>query len=167
VTLRTLRAVWLALAAALLLAACTTSRLSTTQPDSTVWSGRLVLRVAQPDKPTHFSANFELAGNARNGELILTTPLGITVATLTWTPRETLLRHDGQVRSYDSVEAMTLDATGAAFPLPALFAWLQGEAMRSDGWQADLSQLQTEGLIQARRSSPAPATELKLVLDRP
>jgi outer membrane lipoprotein LolB len=164
---RAFRTALLCMAAAMLLAACTTSRLSATQANSTVWSGRMVLRVAHPTKPTNFSANFELAGDERAGELVLTTPLGISVASLTWTPHETLLRHDGKVQSYDSVEAMTLDATGTAFPLKALFAWLQGQPARADGWQADLSQLQADGLIYARRATPEPAAELKLALDRP
>ena len=56
-------------------------------------------------------------------------------------------------------------ATGAAVPMSALFAWLRGDNASASGWTADLSR-QSEGRITATRSQPAPKAELRIVLDQ-
>jgi outer membrane lipoprotein LolB len=129
------------------------------------WRGRLALRVETPE-PTSYFANFELSGQAEAGELLLSTPLGTTLAQLRWSPRIALLRSDGQTRAFDSLDALAAEATGTAIPIAALFQWLQGQPAQADGWRADLSQLD-EGRLAARREQPAPAAELRLILERP
>jgi outer membrane lipoprotein LolB len=44
----------------------------------------------------------------------------------------------------------------------ALFGWLRGDNPASAGWTADLSQ-QSQGRITARRESPLPTAELRLL----
>ncbi|MGH8848742.1 MAG: hypothetical protein ACREXQ_16075, partial [Polaromonas sp.] len=56
-------------------------------------------------------------------------------------------------------------ATGAALPLGALFAWLQGDNASVNGWSADLSR-HGEGRITATRAQPAPQADLRVVLDQ-
>jgi outer membrane lipoprotein LolB len=135
-------------------------------PDSVsaqVWRGRLALRFDDPSLKA-FSAGFELTGNERTGELLLFSPLGTTVASLRWSPLGAFLLSEGSTRQFDSLDALALEATGAALPMASLFQWLQGQASEADGWQSDLSQL-SQGKLQARRSRPLPAAELRLVLE--
>lgn len=129
------------------------------------WRGRLALRV-ETLEPTSYFANFELSGQPRAGELLLSTPLGTTLAQLRWSPQSALLRSNGQTRAFDSLDALASEATGTAIPIAALFQWLQGQPAAASGWLADLSQLD-EGRLVARRSQPEPAAELRLILDQP
>lgn len=128
------------------------------------WRGRLALRVDNSPEPTSFFASFELSGQPRAGELMLSTPLGTTVAQLRWSPELALLRNNGQTRAFDTLDALAAEATGTAIPIAALFEWLQGRAATADGWQADLTQLDAGRLV-ARRSQPAPAAELRLIIE--
>ena len=115
--------------------------------------------------PQAFFSTFELRGSARSGELLLFTPLGSTFAALAWTPTSARLTRGGEVRDYPSVDALVEAATGASFPVIALFAWLDGTQASVAGWSADLSQLE-RGRLSATRTQPQPAAELKIVLDR-
>lgn len=128
------------------------------------WRGRLALRVDDRSEPTSFFANFELSGNAEAGELLLSSPIGTTLAQLRWSPRSALLRNNGQTRAFGSLEALAVEATGTDLPIATLFEWLQGRAVAADGWQADLTQLEA-GRLLARRERPAPAAELRLILE--
>lgn len=126
------------------------------------WQGRLALRV-DSEPPQSFAAAFELTGTAAAGELVLYTPIGTTLAVLTWAPQSALLRNGGDVRSFDSLDALALQATGASIPIASLFDWLAGTATPADGWQADVTQL-ANGRVTARRTAPLPSAELKLLL---
>jgi outer membrane lipoprotein LolB len=128
------------------------------------WSGRLALTV-EDNQAQSFSAAFELKGNADAGELALYNPLGSTLAVLDWAPGSASLRENRQTRSYGSLEELVRQATGTAIPVAALFDWLRGTYTPVPGWRADLSQL-AHGRLTAWRSVPAPAAELRLVLDQ-
>ncbi len=132
--------------------------------DLPYWRGRLALRVESAETNAFF-ANFELSGSAHTGELRLSSPLGTTLAQLQWDPRQALLRSHGQARAFESLDALAIEATGTAIPIAALFQWLRGQAAAADGWVVDLTQLDT-GRLLARRREPAPAAELRLVLER-
>jgi outer membrane lipoprotein LolB len=149
----------------LLLSGCALPQRSLNASSATaqVWQGRLALRFDDPSLKA-FYAGFELTGDAQAGELLLFSPLGTTVASLRWTPQGAYLLSEGITRPFDSIEALALEATGAALPIAALFQWLQGQASEAKGWQADLSQL-AQGKLQARRIQPLPAAELRLVLE--
>jgi outer membrane lipoprotein LolB len=117
------------------------------------------------DPPQSFSAAFELTGTPGAGDLVLYTPIGTTLAVLSWGPQSAVLKANGEVRSFESLDALALHATGAALPISSLFGWLAGQATETPGWQADLSQLGT-GRVTARRTAPLPTAELKLLLDQ-
>ncbi len=136
---------------------------SDAQP-ATAWSGRLSLRI-DSDPVQTFSALFELRGTARAGELTLTSPIGNTLAALSWSPGEALLDDGRQTRRFDSVDALAEAATGAALPVGTLFDWLAGRAVPVAGWRADLRQV-AEGRLQAVREAPRPTAELRLVFER-
>ncbi|VTU36403.1 lipoprotein insertase outer membrane protein LolB [Variovorax sp. PBL-E5] len=128
------------------------------------WSGRLSLRVDSEPAQT-FSASFDLRGGPQAGELTLTNPIGSTLARLHWAPGEALLENGSQTRRFDSVDALSAAATGAAIPVGALFAWLAGRNETVPGWRPDLSQV-SAGRLQATRESPQPRADLRIVFER-
>lgn len=131
--------------------------------DAAQWRGRLALRVDNQAAQSFF-ASFELSGHAHAGELLLSGPLGSAVADLQWAPHVAVLRSNGQTQSFDSLQALATQATGTSIPIAALFHWLRGESVQEAGWQADLSEL-AQGRLLARRTYPAPAAELRLILE--
>ena len=141
----------------------------------TYWRGRLSLRVQAPQlaEPTaaatsftSYYADFELSGRPQAGVLYLSSPLGTTLAQLRWEPGQAWLTSEGHTRAFESLDALAIEATGAAIPIAALYQWLRGEPVVADGWQVDLSRL-SEGRVLAQRRQPAPAAELRLILDQP
>ena len=119
---------------------------------------------AQPPAQS-FSASFELQGNAQTGELLLFSPLGTTVAELSWTAKTASLRTNGETRSFNSLGELLKQATGTEIPVASLFAWMAGDNAATPGWLADLSQ-HALGRVVARRSDPPPAVELRLVIEK-
>ena len=156
----------LALSAAISIAGCSapTKAPGTFEQKNAFWSGRLALQV-QSDPPQAFFAGFELKGDPRSGELLLFSPLGSTLAALSWTPTTAVLKRSEEVRQYDSVDALVKAATGASFPVETLFEWLDGVNASVSGWNADLSRLD-DGRLTAVRNNPPPAAELKIVLEK-
>lgn len=136
--------------------------------NSQLWHGRLAVRIESDQaltEPTSFSAEFELTGNPAAGELTIYTPIGSTAATLSWSPQVAVMRSNGNTRSFESLDALLKQAVGTDIPVVALFAWLAGDNLNAAGWNADLSQ-HANGRITARRTTPAPVTELRLVIDK-
>ncbi|APW39360.1 hypothetical protein RD110_20835 [Rhodoferax koreense] len=152
------------LACAALLAGCANPRLLQRDTPEAFWSGRLALQVEDASAQS-FSAGFELKGSARQGELALFTPLGGTLAVLSWQPGSAQMQADGKTRSFDSIDALVQQATGSVIPVAALFDWLAGRDTAVPGWRADLSRL-ADGRVQAHRSDPLPAADLRVVLER-
>lgn len=150
--------------AGLLLAGCATPVAPHAAGEPTAWSGRLALRL-ESDPVQSFSALFELQGSAEAGKLVLTTPIGNTLAQLLWSPGEALLMDGRSTRRFASVDALIEAATGAAIPVGALFAWLAGREQSVDGWRPDLSQVKA-GRLAAVRESPAPRADLRIVFER-
>ena len=133
---------------------------------SDAWTGRISLHVkSEPEQ--FFSAGFELKGRPEQGELMLISPLGNVLGVLRWSPGEAQLDSGdaGNVQRFASIDLLMVRATGAALPLPALFAWLQGDSAAADGWSADLSR-HAEGRIFATRIQPQPFVDLRVVVDR-
>lgn len=147
---------------ALLLGGCATRR-PAGEAGLAFWSGRLSLAV-RSEPPQSFTSGFELRGHAQEGLLQLSTPLGTTLAQARWSPGQAWLDSGGRQRSFASLEDLLRELTGAALPVAALFDWLKGIPTDANGWQADLS-ARDEGRLIARRLSPAPAVELRLLIE--
>ncbi len=154
-----------------------------------VYAGRLAVRTdAAPGLPARsMSGQFELSGNASSGQLILTSPIGTTVARARWSdptgvqgaPSTIELEADGATTRYATLEEMMQRAIGDQLPLPAMFDWLSGHpwpdapAQRAAdggsfdqlGWHVDLSQLADNRLIDAQRPLPAPTLHVRVKLD--
>lgn len=133
-------------------------------PESGQWQGRIAVKVSSTPEQA-FSASFELQGSEQAGRMELTTSLGTTVARMQWNAEGAELQASGTTRAYPSLAQLTLATMGAELPVDALFQWLRGQAATSTGWQSDLSQWDA-GRITARRVSPEPRVELKILLER-
>jgi outer membrane lipoprotein LolB len=133
------------------------------------WRGRLALRVqADPAsgqaQEQSFSAAFELSGSADRGELLFFTPLGSTAAAIHWLPGRAVLQSKGETREFEDLSQLIQQLLGTDVPVAALFSWLAGREQEANGWQVDLSQ-KAQGKILARRLSPAPSAELRVLLE--
>ena len=142
-------------------------------------AGRISLRVdGQPERS--FSASFELSGNASQGELLLSGPLGTTAARARWAGDQAVLASAGNETAYPSLEALAAAALGEAIPMAALFDWLRGRpwpgapaSTRDDGqagfdqlgWRISLQQW-ADGWLEARRTA-APVVTVRVRLERP
>ena len=159
------RRAWLSVCGLGLLAltGCATPRPKPTDTES-FWSGRLALQL-QSTPPRNWSASFELQGSAEQGQMTLLSPIGTTLARLSWTPQAALLEQGQDKTESSSLQSLSQRLTGTDLPLAALFEWLAGKAADAPGWQVDLS-AHPEGRLSARRSTPAPEAVLRIVLDR-
>ncbi len=119
----------------------------------------------QSEPAQTLSAGFELSGNPGQGELQLLSPLGTTLAVLSWTADRANLQRGDQSQSAGTLDELVEQATGTALPVTALFDWLNNRPAEVVGWQADLSQL-GQGRLQLRRTAPLPVVELRLKLDQ-
>lgn len=159
------RRVWLSLCSLgmLTLAGCATPRPKSASA-AAFWSGRLALQL-NSTPPQNWSASFELQGSAEQGEMTLLSPIGTTLARLSWTPQEALLEQGQEKIKSRNLRSLSQHLTGTDLPIPALFAWLAGQAADAPGWQVDLS-AHPEGRMTARRSSPSPEAVLRILIDR-
>ncbi len=125
--------------------------------------GRLSLRVdSEPPQALHGA--FIIHGSAKSGDLTLNTPLGNTVAKLTWTPELATLQANGESQSFASTDALVEQLTGTPLPLAALFDWLAGKNTPALGWEVKFS---APNRFVAQRASPLPTAELRIVVDEP
>lgn len=131
---------------------------------SAYWSGRMAIQILK-DPAESLSASFELQGSAKAGEMVLLSPIGTTLAKLAWTPQSAQLEQGSLHIEGASLQQLGSRLTGTELPITALFEWLAGKSAEAPGWQVDLSS-HAQGRITAERRLPAPATVLRIVLDR-
>ncbi|HLO95022.1 MAG TPA: lipoprotein insertase outer membrane protein LolB, partial [Burkholderiaceae bacterium] len=118
------------------------------------------------------SGSFELLGDASEGQLELSTPTGSLLARVRWTPVSVSLEQPREQRSYDSLDALTLELLGESVPVAALFDWLRGhpwagaaasplpapaQGFEQLGWRVETERL-NEGLLQASQLGGRAAT---------
>lgn len=158
------KTLFLAIFATFLIAGCATPKSNKGQNIQS-WSGRISLEV-QSLPPQSLTSSFALIGSAQTGQLRLQSAIGTTVAVLNWSPTQALLNSGAQrIETFSSVQELMENSLGAAVPLTAFFDWLDGKPTAIEGWQTDLSQ-HANGRIQATRSWPLPAVELRLILEK-
>lgn len=149
--------------AALSLVGCATSRPGAEKP-AAYWSGRLALQL-QSTPPQNWNASFELQGSAQEGQMALLSPLGTTLAKLSWSPQSAWLEQGADKTESSNLQILSQKLTGTELPIHAIFEWLQGRETSTRGWVVDLSALY-EGRLSARRIAPAPEALLRILLDR-
>jgi outer membrane lipoprotein LolB len=133
-------------------------------PGSQHWSGRLAVRIQGP-APQAFSTGFELSGTPAAGELLLMSPIGTTVAVVSWQPGKATMQRGSDWSEATSLDDLVVQLLGTSLPVPALFDWLNGRPTQVQGWTADTSEI-GNGRLQAQRHSPAPAAEMRLILSQ-
>ena len=139
------------------------------------FSGKLSVQVpAQPGQRVAQggSGSFELLGDAGEGQLELSTPTGSLLARVRWTPTSVSLEQPREQRSYDSLDALTLELLGESVPVAALFDWLRGrpwagaatatlpapaQGFEQLGWRVETDRL-AEGLLVAQQQGGRAAT---------
>ena len=145
--------------------------------DSQLLSGRLSVRVdSEPVRA--LSAAFELSGDAHAGALVLSSPLGSTLAQARWAPGEAVLETPSTRASYADLDTLAEQALGERVPLAALFDWLRGRpwsgafsqglpagepGFTQMGWRVGLARY-AEGWVEARRDA-APVVTMRARLD--
>lgn len=145
------------------------------------FAGRIAVQV-EGDAQRSFSASFELQGTHQTGQLALSGPLGSTVGQLAWNLDHTEWRGPEGQRRYASLDALTDELVGEPLPVRSLLDWLagrpdpstphrawaatQGDGFDQHGWAVSLAR-RAEGVIQARRETPAPVITVRLKLDAP
>jgi outer membrane lipoprotein LolB len=154
-----------------------------------VYSGRIAVHAdAGGGRPARsVTGQFELSGDPSSGQLVLTSPLGVTVARARWDkpaapggePTEIELEANGDTMRYATLGEMMQRALGDQLPLAAMFDWLAGRPwpdaqVRRDGasfdqlgWRVDESRFAADGLIDAVRALPEPALHVRVKLDPP
>ncbi|MEZ5645491.1 MAG: outer membrane lipoprotein LolB [Burkholderiaceae bacterium] len=152
---------WLGLSLALALGGCAAPG-PASPPQANAWQGRLALQV-DSDPPQSYAGGFDLQGTPGSGQLALSSPLGQTLAVVSWNPEGAQLRQGERLSRHGSLDELTRELAGTALPVAAMFDWLRGLATRADGWEADLSR-HAEGRITARRAHPTPAAQLRLIV---
>ena len=148
----------------LLLSGCAASRAPATASDAPHWQGKLAVKVYSTPVQA-FSANFDLQGAPERGFLVLSSPLGTTLARLQWNANRASMRTANEERQYDSLDALAREVTGASIPVTNFFAGLQGQSGAPSHWVADLSQLGNDR-IYAHNVDQQPLSELKIILER-
>jgi outer membrane lipoprotein LolB len=162
---------------ALVLGGCATATLGPGESGPYL-AGRLSVRVdATPVRAV--TAAFELRGDARAGVLLLTSPLGATMAEARWSPESTVLTAPGSQTLYADLDDLAAQALGERLPMAALFDWLRGrpwagapsQALGGDqagflqlGWQVHLDRF-ADGVVEAQREAPPPVS-VRAKLDR-
>ena len=144
-------------------------------------AGRMAVRVAAAaDAPARsLSAGFELGGDARDGRLVLSTPIGTLLARARWSPAGVVLATPEGESDYADLGSMSRQLLGEELPLGALFDWLRGRpwpgapsaafdggapGFAQLGWRVDLARF-ADGVVVAMRDAP-PAMTLQVKLDR-
>jgi outer membrane lipoprotein LolB len=140
-------------------------------------SGRLAVQVDAHDGAAARSGStlFDLRGDAQNGELQLSSPLGSMLAQARWSPGQAVLSTpDGSTR-YDTLDDLAQQLLGERLPLAALIDWLHGRpwagapSQTQPGgfaqldWSVDTSRFD-DGAIVARRQR-APAVTVRARMD--
>lgn len=149
-----------------LIAGCATreSASNSFDPNSPNWSGRFALTI-EGEAPHSTSASFTLRGNAAQGELTVLSPIGSTVALMSWTPERATFVSNGLTEHHTDLDALTHRLTGTNLPVAAFFSWFEGKAVEADGWTVNLDRLDG-GRLSAVRTQPPPKTSVRIVLDR-
>lgn len=128
------------------------------------WTGRIALQL-QTTPPQNWTATFQLNGSAEQGQMTLFSPIGTTMARLSWTPQIAMLEQGQEQTISSNLQSLSQQLTGTDLPITDLFKWLEGRAGDASGWQVDLSQ-HPQGRLSAKRVSPAPEAVLRILLEQ-
>lgn len=136
--------------------------LGPTQSVARQFAGRLSV-VIQTDPLQQMIADFELEGDAQQGELRLFGPFGSSIAVLQWEPGRAVLIEGERRRVVRSIDWLIERVTGAPLPVALIFDWLVGRPVRSDDWEV-APRDKPSAPLRATRLQPLPRIELTLAI---
>jgi hypothetical protein len=88
--------------------------------------GKLNLQIITDEQnKKSFNLDFELQGNANQGQFDLMGPLGAQLAQLQWSTNSASLRQGKKEQSGENLNALLQPLLGFEFPLQAIFSWLE------------------------------------------
>lgn len=127
------------------------------------WQGKLSVRTGTPT-PQSLAAEFELTGSAEKGQLLLLSPLGTSLARMSWTATSAVLERPAQPdERFANLDALARAATGVDIPIRQLFDWLAARPSPAAGWEVDLGNMDA-GRLYARHAGTS--AELRITLSR-
>lgn len=144
------------------------------------YSGRMAVQTAG-DADRSFSADFELAGDARAGSLTLLSPLGTQHGHASWSAAGAKLVTSDGIREFATLDALAQELFGQTLPIAALFDWLAlrpvpgspvqplgtevgASAFEQFGWQVKAGSAGGD-LVVVSRARPEPAIIARIKLD--
>lgn len=162
--------------AALLVALAVLAGCTTTPRPAPELAGRLLVSIEAHDgaPPRSVSTQFELRGDARAGELQLSTMLGTTAGQARWRPGSVDLVTGEGTRQFADLDALALNLFGETLPLTAMIDWLRGkpwpgapdtattDGFEQLGWRVDLARFAQGWVLAARDRAPALSVRVKL-----
>lgn len=142
-------------------------------------SGRLLVKVdaVAEQAARSVTADFDLRGDSRQGELRLTSPLGVQIAATRWTAQQVVLSTSRGDAVYPDLGTLSRETLGEAVPLQAFPDWLAGrpwpgapsvlvgQGFTQLGWRV-LMDGWSEGRLEAVRDEP-PTVTVRIRLQRP
>ncbi|MBC3870521.1 lipoprotein insertase outer membrane protein LolB [Undibacterium oligocarboniphilum] len=97
-------------------------------------SGKISVRYEQNGKPQNLTGNFEWHQQDENLEILLSSPLGQTLARITQNKQGALLEQDGKIpRQASDLDQLISDTLHWPLPVSGLRDWLQGFVRTKDG----------------------------------
>lgn len=153
---------WVAWAAA---GCSSTAPVLRTDDGTDAWSGRFHLKT-HTDRAQTVAAMFTLEGSATQGQLLLSSPLGTTLAQASWSQNHAWLVANDQTTQFSDMDALTTALMGSAIPVWALFDWLKGKHTVVEGWDVRLDDW-AAGRIAATRTHPLPLADIRILIDPP
>ncbi len=130
-----------------------------------VTTGRLGLQFIDGTTPS-VQLGFSLQGDRSQGQLVLETPFGTTLASAQWNTQQALLIRGQSQQTFTTLEALLQQELGSNLPVDALFAWINKKSaaeLNAAGWVVEDAEDALR--LRATRLTPAPAVRLTVVLD--
>ena len=137
---------------------------TTPSPALRQFNGRLAITIES--EPTQsLSAEFELEGDAKQGELRLYGPLVGLVAVVQWNPERAVLIEGDRRREVKSLDWLIERVSGAPIQSAMIFDWLNQRPVQTDDWWVE-ERTHSEDRLRAVRLQPLPRIELLMVLKK-
>lgn len=125
------------------------------QSNIKLWSGRLVVKI-QTKPVQSWIVSFDLEGDFDRGELLLSGPLGQTIAQAKWDEkRAELIQPNHPTQYFLNLNELWKHLTKIEFDLEVLFFWLAEKPFAvPTGWQADSTKERLRLLRYAQGNEP-------------
>lgn len=147
-------------------------------PGARTWDGRFSLTYPSPSGEGAASGNFRLVSQGDALNLRLSTPVGITIAEITYDGSGARVEAGGQTSSAPTLEEAVSRAAGFALPVSEMRSWLDGVpdpassfaassekgAFTQAGWTVSPSRFKENGPELIRAENPKEGVRVRLLV---